>query len=189
MARLKKDSVGCHAKLVFVDVSQRLDHRGHEVGATANGFRDDDVRPIGTQFTDFFDQVVELAAKTGSRHFLDGETLSLQTFGVDQIVGLIVGNKTDVQALRPIKTAGEPSHRGRLAGTEKSTDKNKSKLGHRKFPLSHGLRSGVNQSFPIAEWIRDHTVGCVLVNRHPRKLSAIFISRVGFGNAMPSASA
>ena len=53
---------------------------------------------VGSERCSGVDQVVELAAKTGAGNFADLKALGAQVVGIDQPIGLIIGNQPDLQA-------------------------------------------------------------------------------------------
>ena len=107
---------------VAEQMSQRINDRSHQIGATANRFRQDDVGlPVGAQLGRRVDEIIKLAAEAGPRHFAYVESLGPERVGVNQAVGLIVGHEPHAQTLIGVMPS-EPGNGGRLAGTEETTD-------------------------------------------------------------------
>ena len=116
MGRLEQHRVRRHLEPAGVEVFERLNDGGDEVRATADRFRQDDVRTVVRfKLADLADEVVEPAAEARARYFLHAQPLGAERVGIDEVVRLVVGDHADFLALRLI-VLGEPGDGGRLAG-------------------------------------------------------------------------
>ncbi len=142
VARLEQNGIRCDLEACAVEVLQRLDNGSDQVGATADRLGEDDVGTlVGFELADPVDKFVESAAEASPGHFLDGKALRAQAGGIDEILGLVVGDDADFLSSGLVE-ACETRQRRRLARTQKTADHDKAKAFHQ----SNSFRAPMAQS-------------------------------------------
>ena len=122
MAGLENHAIRGDRELRVMEMFERLDHGGDQIGAASNGFAENDIgAAFGTEFLDRGHQFVEVAAEAGSGDFPDIHSLRSEQIRIDQIGGLVVRDNTDAQPLSGV-FVGEASDRRGLARAQKTTD-------------------------------------------------------------------
>ena len=84
MARLQDDAIRGNIEWLGVDRLKRTDDGGHQVGATANGFGDDDLRQLAlAQFFHRARQLVKITTKARASNLANVEALRTQKVRID----------------------------------------------------------------------------------------------------------
>ncbi len=126
MAGLEDDSIWADLKLFAEQIHHGQGNGGHQVCATADRFRQDDIGSLTLfQLAHGIGQAIEVATKTGAGHFFHVVTVTLEQLRIDEIGGLIVGDDADMFALSLI-TLGQLSQDGRFAGAQKAAEHDES---------------------------------------------------------------
>ena len=96
-----KDREARGRRFVRTQRQQWLDHRCHDVGARADGLREDHVRFGGVpQLIEARVQVVVVAAEAATRHLNGGHVRQREKGRVHQILALVVGHNPHALPLR-----------------------------------------------------------------------------------------
>ena len=90
---LIRESLVFQLKLVAEKLLQRQNHGGDQIGATAHRLGQQNIKRLGTtEPIRGGDEFIETAAETRAGDFADVESLRTEILGIDQIVGLVVGD-------------------------------------------------------------------------------------------------
>ena len=117
-----EDAEGGYVEAVAVDSPERVGDGGDEVGATADGFGDEDVGARGfREFGGCVDEGVEAAAEAASGDFFGGESAVSEHLCVDEFAALVVSDEADSQVLVG-EVLSEPSDGGGFSCAEETTD-------------------------------------------------------------------
>ena len=112
--------------VIAMQMFQRLDHRGHQIGAAANRLGNDRIRVLLlVEFIGGRDKVVEFTAEACPRYFSHVEPAGAERVGIDQIIRLIIGHDTHFAAVIHIVT-GQSTNGGRFSGAKKTANHDES---------------------------------------------------------------
>ncbi len=130
MARFEENGIRSHFESAGVKILQRLDDRGHEVGTTADRFRENQVGPFALfEVAHFLHEFIEFTTETSSGNFLNGEALGAQAGGIDEILSLVVGDQSDPLPI-PNVLPCETGQSGGFACPEKAANHDKTNRLH-----------------------------------------------------------
>ncbi len=122
MAGLENHAVRSDIELGVVQVFDRLNHGCNQIGATADGLCQNDVRLLCVaELSDRFNQLIKVAAKTCSGNLTNVESLRSQCIGIDKIVSLVVRHNADTMPL-PDVPFGKPPKGRCLTGSQEPAD-------------------------------------------------------------------
>src|SRR6266849_3752563 len=111
-----------NGKIIAIHPAQRVGDRGNEVSATADGFRDKDLRSrFGGQFFRRFRKGIEPAAKATAGNLFHCEAPSREDRRINEPITLVVGDQSNPQPLLA-EALGEPDDRRGFARAQKTAD-------------------------------------------------------------------
>lgn len=126
-----KDADGGDFELAPVESTEGVGDSGDEVGATADGFSDENIGAgSGGEIIGGIDEGVKPATEAPPGDFLRGETLGAEHGGIDEVHALVIRDEADAFALGG-ERLGEFGDCGGFAGAEESSDHDVAGFGGR----------------------------------------------------------
>jgi hypothetical protein len=121
--RVNQNRVGRQLKAVGVIKLQRLQRGGRNIGATAHGFREDDLCSLRPQPFGCLEQTGEQAAKAAAHDLIGSDALRFDPGGIHKFGTLVIQDGRCVDA-GVFENAGGCQDESCFAGTEKASQGN-----------------------------------------------------------------